>query len=150
MKLNCDYSTWANDWSSSNENVCVRACACTIAWTPLCLNVHMCGHVQLQAVYSADIISMRTQRWVVLISFPSMPFEQHGNHGGEWIWNKFPRHWCEDSHTVQYFIQTSVPHCFIFIGVVSFYVCRYCMCLLVFPAIGCMHFYIKKKRKKEN
>lgn len=57
-------------------------------------HVYACGHVQLQAVYSADIISMSTQRWVVLISFPSMPFKQHGNHGGGWIWNKFPMHWC--------------------------------------------------------
>ena len=91
---------------------CVTACNCFNSLLPKCASVHvcahvsmcthvfacvhMCGHVQLQAVYSADIIGVSTQRWVVLISFPSMPFEQHGNHGGEWIWNKFPMHWCGD------------------------------------------------------
>lgn len=73
-------------------------CACERACAHMCLHVHMCGHVQLQAVYSTDIISMSIQRWVVLISFPSMPFKQHGNHSGEWIWNKARMHWSGDSN----------------------------------------------------
>lgn len=138
MKLNCDYQMCASDWSSSNESmwVCLFVlvcdgtlltssnCVCARAWAcaHMCLHVHMCGHVQLQAVYSTDIISMSTQRWVVLISFPSMPFKQHGNHSGEWIWNKFTMHWSGDSrfcvwtetrthtylaNTVQYFDSNS-------------------------------------------
>ena len=63
--------------------VCVFVCVTERGGTHMCLHVHMCGLVQLPAVYSADIIGMSTQRWVVLISFPSMPFEQHGNHSGE-------------------------------------------------------------------
>lgn len=100
----------------------------------------MCGHVQLQAVYSADIISRSTQRWVVLISFPSMPFEQHGNHGGEWIWNKFPMHWCGDSGThthtwqTQYstFIQTFLPHCSIVLCVYFMYCTVYSCVMFLF------------------
>lgn len=50
-----------------------------------CLHMHICEcvgmcTVNMHAVYSEDIISRTTQRWVVTISLPSMPFEQHGNH----------------------------------------------------------------------
>ena len=68
-------------------------CVCVCEYLP----VHMCRHVQQQAAYSGVIIIMSTQKWAVLISFPSMPCEQHG---GKWICNKFPLRWCADVHTV--------------------------------------------------
>lgn len=131
MKVGGCVCLCAGVWQNAcNCTVCVRSCA------HMCLHVHMCGQVQRQAVYSTDIISMSTQRWVVLISFPSMPFKQHGNHSGEWIWNKARMHWCGDcnfclwiqEHThTQYstLIQTLLSHwCFNPMGEVSFYVRR--------------------------
>lgn len=78
---------WADVWQ--------RLFACSFPY--MCAHEHTCFHVQLQAVYRMDIISMSTLRWAVLISFPSMPFKQHSNHSGQWIWNKFSMHWCEES-----------------------------------------------------
>ena len=138
------------------ECVCVCVCVCVFVCvterggTHMCLHVHMCGLVQLPAVYSADIIGMSTQRWVVLISFPSMPFEQHGNHGGEWIWNKFPMHWCGDdsgfcvwtqAHTLSYtwqtqystFIQTSCLTV-LFSQVWCYFMCV-CLCVELYMCV---------------
>lgn len=112
----------------------------------MCINAHvflchacLCWHVWLQADSSLDIIAIANQKWAALISRLSTPLQQHS---GEWMWSKFPVHRCEDptkththTHTqilgsnghVQYFHQTSTPHCFCLMGVRLF--SRRCVCL---------------------
>lgn len=127
---------WADVWQ--------RLFACSFPY--MCAHEHTCFHVQLQAVYRMDIISMSTLRWAVLISFPSMPFKQHSNHSGQWIWNKFSMHWCEESklqlmnrltHTwqMQYitFVQTFLLQRFILrgVGLLFVYILYMHMCIII-------------------
>lgn len=53
---------------------------CGIHQVFICICMHTSVDMSICSLDSADIARVSTQRCVVLISFPSMPFKQHCNH----------------------------------------------------------------------